>query len=52
MPTIVVTCACGFESRGEQVDVVAETKRHGRDVHNMDVSDEQVLEMATPADEG
>ena len=28
--------------------VVAETQKHGRDVHNMDVTREQVLAMAKP----
>jgi len=43
---IVVTCACGFTARGGEDDVVAETQEHGRQVHNMDVSRQQVLEMA------
>jgi len=44
---IVVTCACGFTARGGEDDVVAETQEHGRQVHNMDVSRQQVLEMAS-----
>jgi len=48
---IVVTCACGFTARGGEDKVVAETQEHGRHVHNMDVSREQVMEMSRPADE-
>jgi predicted small metal-binding protein len=46
---IVVTCACGFTVQGGQDDVVARTQEHGRDVHNMEVTVEQVLAMAQPA---
>jgi predicted small metal-binding protein len=50
MPELVVNCECGFVSRGEEDAVVAETQEHGRKVHNMDVTREQVLAMARPAD--
>lgn len=46
----VVTCDCGFSTRGAEDDVVAATQQHGRDVHNMDVTRDQVLAMAKPAD--
>ena len=49
MAELVVTCECGFEVSGEENDVVAKTKEHGRQVHNMDVTREQVLAMAKPA---
>ena len=52
MADLVVTCACGFEVSGEEDDVVAATQEHGRDVHNMDVTREQVLEMARSSDSG
>jgi len=41
-----VECACGWEVVGDEDEVIAETKQHGTDVHNMDVSREQVLAMA------
>ena len=41
-----VACACGWETIGEEDDVVAETKQHGVDIHNMEVTREQVLAMA------
>lgn len=40
-----VECACGWEVEGDEEDVVAETKQHGTDVHNMAVTREQVLAM-------
>ena len=46
---IEVTCACGFSTSGETDDVVAATQEHGRQVHNMDATPEQVLAMARPA---
>ena len=50
MAAKVVTCECGFSTRGTEDDVVAATQQHGREVHNMDVTREQVLAMAKPAD--
>ena len=50
MAQIVVTCECGLEVRGETDEVVEQVQAHGRDAHNMDVTREQVLAMAKPAD--
>ncbi len=44
-----VTCVCGWEARGTEEEVVAATQQHGRDVHNMETSRDQVLAMARPA---
>jgi predicted small metal-binding protein len=49
MAELVVVCECGFEIRGPEDQVVAETQKHGRDAHNMEVTKEQVLAMAKPA---
>lgn len=49
MAELVVVCECGFEIRGDEDHVVAETQKHGRDAHNMEVTREQVLAMAKPA---
>lgn len=46
----MVTCDCGFSVRGSEDKVVDETQQHGREVHNMDVTREQVLAMSKPAD--
>ena len=44
-------CACGWESVGPEADVVAATMDHGRNIHNMEATPEQVLaraEVLTP----
>ena len=43
-----VRCACGFEARGDADEVVAVMRRHGREVHNMDATAEQILALAEP----
>ncbi len=43
-----VSCVCGWEASGTEEEVVAATQEHGRKVHNMETSREQVLEMAQP----
>jgi predicted small metal-binding protein len=45
-----VSCACGWEVSGTEHEVVAATQQHGREVHNMETTREQVLEMAAPAE--
>jgi predicted small metal-binding protein len=43
----VFTCECGVVLRGENDDeLVANTQRHAREVHNMEITREQVLAMA------
>jgi predicted small metal-binding protein len=46
---LVVSCDCGFETRGSEAELVPAVQRHGREAHNMDVTREQVLAMARPA---
>jgi predicted small metal-binding protein len=48
-PELIVRCECGFEARGREADLVPVVQQHGRDVHNMEVTHEQVLAMAKPA---
>lgn len=45
----IVTCACGLELRGTEAELVPLVQQHGRRLHNMDVTPEQVLAMAVPA---
>jgi len=45
----IVTCACGFEARGTEDELIPLVQQHGRDVHNMPVTAEQVLAMAVDA---
>lgn len=47
--TTIVTGACGFVAEGTEDEVVAVTQAHGRELHNMDVTREQVLAMARRA---
>jgi predicted small metal-binding protein len=52
MGEITVRCVCGWESTGGTDEVVAATTEHGRRVHNMVATREQVLAMAVdPANE-
>ena len=46
---LVVRCECGFEARGDEATLVPLVRKHGRDAHNMEVTREQVLAMASPA---
>ena len=50
MSELKVTCACGWETRGEEESVVAATQEHGRALHNMEATRDQVLAMATVVD--
>ena len=43
-----ITCACGWTVSGEEDDVVRATQEHGRRLHNMEVTREQAMAMASP----
>lgn len=46
----VINCDCGFTVRGETDDeIVADAQQHATEVHNMEITREQVLAMAEPA---
>jgi hypothetical protein len=45
-----VRCACGWETTGPEDEVVAATREHGRRMHNMVPTRDEVLAMAGPAD--
>jgi len=47
---LIVTCVCGYEVRGTADQLIPQVRQHGRDLHNMDVTDEQVLAMSRQAD--
>lgn len=51
MAEMIVTCECGFETRGAEEELIEAVRKHGLEAHNMDVTREQVLAMAKPADE-
>ena len=46
---LISRCECGFEARGTLDDLLAVVQKHGRDVHNMPATREQVQAMARPA---
>jgi predicted small metal-binding protein len=43
---LYVRCVCGWEVRGSEEIVVAATQEHGRRLHNMAASRDEVLAMA------
>ena len=45
---LIVRCECGFEARGMLDELVPLVQKHGRDVHNMVATREQVQAMARP----
>ena len=47
---ITVRCACGWAVTGSEDEAVAATQDHGRRLHNMDATREDVLAMAVPAE--
>ena len=44
--TLTVRCACGWEVSGPEEDVVGATIEHGRRIHNMVATRDDVLAMA------
>lgn len=45
-------CACGWEASGPQDEVVEATIEHGRRLHNMEATPDQVLSQAEDAEAG
>ena len=45
-----VRCACGWETTGTEDDLVEATQEHGRRMHNMLPTREQVLAMVVAPD--
>ena len=41
-----LACACGWQVEGPSDEVVRQTQEHGRRLHNMETTPEQVLQMA------
>jgi predicted small metal-binding protein len=45
----IMQCDCGYVVRGETDDeLVANVQKHAREVHDMEITREQVLAMARP----
>jgi hypothetical protein len=49
--TLRVRCVCGWETVGTEDEVIPATQEHGRRVHNMAATRDEVLVMATPVAE-
>jgi predicted small metal-binding protein len=49
---LVVRCVCGWETVGSEDEVVVAAQEHGRKVHNMHSTRDQVLALARPAGRG
>jgi predicted small metal-binding protein len=47
---LTVRCVCGWETSGSTDEVVAATDEHGRRLHNMAATREQILAMAVRTD--
>ena len=45
---LIVRCDCGWQARGTEDEVVSAAVEHGRLVHNMTASRDQILAMAEP----
>ena len=49
--TKVINCDCGFVVRGASDDeLVGNAQAHAREVHRMEISRDQVLALAVPAE--
>ncbi len=49
---VVVECDCGWMTRGEESHVVEATQVHTRQIHGSEITREQVLVKAKPANAG
>lgn len=45
-----LTCACGWTTSGDEDQIVEAAQDHGRKLHNMEVTREQAMAMAAPAE--
>jgi predicted small metal-binding protein len=46
-----VRCACGWEASGDEDELVKATQEHGRRMHNMVATRDEVLSMVMAADD-
>jgi predicted small metal-binding protein len=45
-----VTCQCGWQCRGTLEEVVAQVQAHGREVHGIESTREEILAIAHPVE--
>lgn len=43
-----VTCQCGWRMHGTKEEIIPAVQEHGRSVHELEVSEEQVMALAVP----
>ena len=48
--TLFVRCDCGWTARGPEQELIARIQEHARDVHGLEVTREQALAQARPAE--
>ena len=48
--SLTIRCVCGWETTGTEDEVVAATAEHGRRMHNMTPTRDEVLAMAVAPD--
>lgn len=46
MNQMKLTCACGWETEGDEDAVIIAAQEHGRRFHNMELTREEALAMA------
>jgi predicted small metal-binding protein len=47
---LVVTCDCGWHAQGPEEELVPKIQEHAREAHGLEVTPEQALAQARPAD--
>lgn len=46
---LVVECPCGVEIRSrDRIDLVSKVQQHASEVHDMNLDEEQIMDMAHP----
>ncbi len=46
-----LACDCGWETEGPETELVEATQEHGRKLHNMELTFQEAMAMAKPADD-
>jgi predicted small metal-binding protein len=46
-----IECDCGWTCRGTEEELLAACAEHGREVHGMELTREQILAVARPAED-
>ena len=49
---LAVRCDCGWTAQGGEEELVSKIQAHAREVHGLEVTREQALAQARPADAG